>query len=48
MAVSLRNLLILDRYWLRRSRWVPMRAPQTWPGGMKAYQLLFRIPREIR
>jgi hypothetical protein len=45
MAASLRNLLILDKYYLGRSQWVPGRTLQTWPDFLKACQLLYQVQR---
>jgi hypothetical protein len=48
MAASLRNLLILDRYWLGGAPWVPGRSLQTWPDGVKGMSIALSKPEEIR
>jgi hypothetical protein len=48
MAESLRNLLILDKYWLKRPRRVPERELQTRPDFVKGMSIALSSPEEIR
>jgi hypothetical protein len=48
MAAILRNLLILDKYWLGRSAWVPGRSHQTRPDFVKGMSFALSSPEEIR
>jgi hypothetical protein len=48
MAASLRNLLILDEYWLGWSQCVPERLLQTSPDFVKGISIAQTSPKEIR
>jgi hypothetical protein len=43
-----RNLLIPDKYWLGRSRYVRGRELQTWPDFVKGMSIALSSPEEIR